>query len=259
MHTQASTTITIRPLAGIGEVARGCDLGALLAEALARIGPASGDVLVVTQKIVSKAEGRWVALTTIDPTAHARQIASTIGKDPRLVELALRESSAVVRAAPGVLITRHKSGVVMANAGIDASNLGPDSGESADRVLLLPNDPDRSAADIAAAILARLGLDLGVIISDSFGRPWRMGVVNVAIGCAGLPALVDRRGQSDRDGRPMQVTQVALADLIASAAGLAMGEADEGLPAAVVSGYRITGSARPAADLIRPEAEDLFR
>ena len=146
-----------------------------------------------------------------------------------------------------------------ANAGIDASNLGPDLGESEDRVLLLPEDPDRSAADIAAAILARLGLDLGVVISDSFGRPWRHGVVNVAIGCAGLPALVDRRGQSDRDGRPMQVTQVALADLIASAAGLAMGEADEGVPAALVSGYRLPGSSRPAADLIRPEAEDLFR
>lgn len=259
MQTPTSKPITIRPLAGIGEVARGCDLGALLANAIEPIGPAAGDVLVVTQKIVSKAEGRWVALATIDPSERARQIATTIGKDPRLVELALQESVAVVRASPGVLITRHKLGLVMANAGIDASNLGPDLGESEDRVLLLPENPDRSAADIAAAILARLGLDLGVVISDSFGRPWRHGVVNVAIGCAGLPALVDRRGQSDRDGRPMQVTQVALADLIASAAGLAMGEADEGVPAALVSGYRLPGSSRPAADLIRSEAEDLFR
>jgi coenzyme F420-0:L-glutamate ligase/coenzyme F420-1:gamma-L-glutamate ligase len=219
----------------------------------------SGDVLVVTQKIVSKAEGRWVSLATIDAGPHARQIATTIRKDPRLVELALRESSAVVRAAPGVLITRHKLGLVMANSGIDASNLGPTSGVDDDRVLLLPKDPDRSAAAIAATIMGRLGVELGVVISDSFGRPWRHGVVNVAIGCAGLPALIDRRGESDRDGRSMQVTQVAAADLIASAAGLAMGEADEGLPAALVSGYRFTDNARPAADLIRPEAEDLFR
>ena len=259
--TRTSPTITIRPLVGIGEVARGCDLGALLAEAIEPLGPVAGDVLVVTQKIVSKAEGRWVALATIDPSERARQIAGAIHKDPRLVELALRESTAVVRAAPGVLITRHKLGLVMANAGIDASNLGP-GGD--DRVLLLPEAPDRTAADIAAAILARLGLGLGVVISDSFGRPWRHGVVNVAIGCAGLPALVDRRGEMDRDGRPMQVTQVALADLIASAAGLAMGEADEGVPAALVSGYRLPGGPspdtnRPAADLIRPETEDLFR
>jgi coenzyme F420-0:L-glutamate ligase/coenzyme F420-1:gamma-L-glutamate ligase len=259
MHSPASTTITIRPLSGIGEVTRGCELGALLAEALAPVGPATGDVLVVTQKIVSKAEGRWVALATIDPGERARQIAGAIGKDPRLVELVLRQSSAVVRAAPGVLITRHRSGLVMANAGIDASNLGPGSSEEDDRVLLLPEDPDRSAAEIAATILSRLGLEMGVVISDSFGRPWRYGVVNVAIGCAGLPALVDRRGEPDRDGRPMQVTQVAVADLIASAAGLAMGEADEGLPAALVSGFRFADRHRPAAHLVRPEDEDLFR
>lgn len=264
MHPQPSTTIQIRTLVGIGEVARGCDLGALLADALATAGPASGDVLVVTQKIVSKAEGRWVALATIDPGTHARQIAKTTGKDARLVELALRESTAVVRAAPGVLITRHKLGLVMANAGIDASNLGPELDPGEDRVLLLPESPDRSAAEIAAVIRARLGLELGVIIADSFGRPWRHGVVNVAIGCTGLPALVDRRGETDRDGRSMQVTQVALADLIASAAGLAMGEGDEGLPAALVSGYRLPGgngapNHRSAADLIRPAAEDLFR
>ena len=259
MHTPASTTITIRPLTAIGEVARGCDLGALLADAIAPLGPAAGDVLVVTQKIVSKAEGRWVALATIDPSARARQIATTIGKDPRLVELVLRESSVVVRASPGVLITRHKLGLVMANAGIDASNLGPGGEADDDRVLLLPEDPDRSAAEIATTIKLRLGMDLAVVISDSFGRPWRHGVVNVAIGCAGLPALVDRRGELDRDGRPMQMTQVALADLIASAAGLAMGEADEGVPAALVSGYRLPAGSRPAAHLIRPEAEDLFR
>ncbi len=259
MHTPSSTTITIRPVTGIGEVARGCDLGTLLAAALEPLGPVAGDVLVVTQKIVSKAEGRWVDLATIDPSARASQIAAAIHKDPRLVELALRESSAVVRAAPGVLITRHKLGLVMANAGIDASNLGPNGGENDERVLLLPEDPDRAAAEIAATILAQLGAELSVVISDSFGRPWRHGVVNVAIGCAGLPALVDRRGELDRDGRPMQMTQVALADLIASAAGLAMGEADEGVPAALVSGYRLPAGVRPAAHLIRPEAEDLFR
>lgn len=157
-----------------------------------------------------------------------------------------------MRAVPGVLITRHRSGCVMANGGIDQSNLGP-GGDG--RVLLLPRDPDAAAARLRAA----LGPDApALIIADSFGRPWRMGVTNVAIGAAGFPALLDFRGAHDRGGRPLAVTQVALADQAAAAAGLIMGEADEGVPAAIIRGLAWSGVERPAADLIRPEAEDLF-
>lgn len=243
--------MTVMPLLGIGEVRAGDDLASVLRGALdaAGLSPARSDVLVVTQKIASKAEGRFVDLTTVQPGAEADRLAATTRKDPRLVELVLRESSAVVRAAPGVLITRHRLGHVMANAGIDRSNLGA-GGDN--MVLLLPTDPD--------GLAARLGDELGcaVIISDSFGRPWRVGVGCVAIGAAGLPALLDRRGELDRDGRPLEVTQIGLADMIANAAGLVMGEASEGVPAALVRGCAWTGEPRPAADLIRPIAEDLF-
>ena len=241
------STISILPVTGLGEIAPGTDLPALLA---AGVDAQTGDVLVVTQKIVSKAEDRFVDLAQVTPGSEANELASATEKDPRLVELILRESSAVVRQARGVLITRHRLGLVMANAGIDASNLGPGGAE---RVLLLPEDPDASAARIAAA------LGIGVVISDSFGRPWRQGVTNVAIGCAGLPALEDQRGMQDRDGREMRVTQVAWGDLIASAAGLAMGEAAQGVPAVLVRGLPLPAGDQPASVLVRPEAEDLFR
>lgn len=242
------SAITILPVAALPEIASGTDLPALLSRSVTA---QDGDVLVVTQKIVSKAEGRMVDLATIEPTADARALAAETDKDPRLVELVLRESAAIVRQARGVLITRHRLGHVMANAGIDASNLGP-GGE--DRVLLLPKDPDCSARAIAAAFTARVG----VVISDSFGRPWRNGVTNVAIGCAGLPALHDQRGTTDRDGREMRVTQVAYADLIASAAGLAMGEGAQGVPAVLLRGLSLPDEETPASALLRPEAEDLF-
>ncbi|MBA3053381.1 MAG: coenzyme F420-0:L-glutamate ligase [Sphingomonadales bacterium] len=243
--------MTVMPLLGIGEVRAGDDLAAVLRGALdaAGLSPVRSDVLVVTQKIASKSQGRFVDLTSVQPGAEAEGIAATTRKDPRLVELVLRESSAIVRVAPGVLITRHRLGHVMANAGIDRSNLGAGGNDMA---LLLPTDPD--------GLAAQLGDELGcaVIISDSFGRPWRMGVGCVAIGAAGLPALLDRRGEHDRDGRPLEVTQIGLADMIANAAGLVMGEASEGVPAALVQGCAWTGAPRPAADLIRPLAEDLF-
>lgn len=244
--------IEIVPLNGIGEVRPGDDLAALLLAALDRqkLVPRAHDVIVVTQKIVSKAEGRFAALGDVSPGCEAQRIATLCRKDPRFVELVLRESSAVVRAAPHVLITRHRLGHVMANAGIDRSNIGAGGG---DRVLLLPHDPDGSAAKLAAA------LGMGVIISDSFGRPWRLGTVAVAIGAAGLPALSDRRGETDRDGRVLEVAQVALGDMIATAANLATGEGAEGIPAALVRGYAFSGAARPASDLVRPAAEDLFR
>ncbi len=243
--------IAIHPLTGIGEVQPGDDLAQLLRRALAQQGlTATGsDVLVVTQKVVSKAEGRFVLLDDVTPSAKAERVAKLCRKDPRLVELVLAESEAVVRAVPHVLITRHRLGMVMANAGIDRSNIGTGND---DRVLLLPRDPDASAAALSEA------LGMPVVISDSFGRPWRMGVVAVAIGAAGLPALSDRRGEIDRDGRVLEVTQIALGDMIATAANLATGEGAEGIPAALLRGLTYSGEPRPAADLVRPHGEDLF-
>ncbi len=251
--------IEILPLAGLPEIRPGDDLAALLAAAMTGLpeGPRATDILVVTQKIVSKAENLFVDLADVEPDDEARELAERTRKDPRLVALVLRESIAVVRAVPGVLITRHRSGCVMANGGIDQSNLGP-GGDS--RVLLLPRDPDAAAARLRAALMGGSmgGAAPALIIADSFGRPWRVGVTNVAIGAAGFPALVDQRGMHDRGGRPMAVTQTALGDLVAAAAGLIMGEADEGVPAAIIRGLVWGGVERPAADLIRPVAEDLF-
>ena len=250
--------IEIIPLDDIGEVRVGDDLAGVLRNALARAGLTlrAGDILVVTQKIVSKAEGCFVDLGSVTPGAEARRIAGIVRKDPAFVEAVLRESTAVVRAAPHVLITRHRLGHVMANAGLDRSNLGPGS---EDRVLLLPADPDGSAARLAVALATPAGVRPGIVISDSFGRPWRYGVVGVAIGAAGLPALIDRRGDLDRDGRTLEVTQIALADLVASAAVLAGGEGAEGIPAVLVRGYPAGGTHAPATALIRPIEEDLFR
>jgi coenzyme F420-0:L-glutamate ligase/coenzyme F420-1:gamma-L-glutamate ligase len=251
--------IAIHPLTGIGEVRPGDDLAALLLGALAAASLtdlSSADVLVVTQKIVSKAENRIVDLDCVIPGVRALELAEVTGKDPRLVEMVLAESVAVVRAAPHVLITRHRSGLVMANAGIDRSNIGDEAGN---RVLLLPVDPDASAAQLRREIAAHVGKAPAVVISDSFGRPWRNGVVGVGIGASGLPALIDRRGEIDRQGRPLEVTQVALADLIASAAGLVMGEGDEGIPAVLVRGASWSAQAASAAVLVRPVEQDLFR
>lgn len=249
--------IGIHGLNAIGEVRPGDDLAEAIARGLddASLALADHDILVVTQKIVSKAEGRFVDLSTIEPGAEAQKLAAVTAKDPRLVELVLAESSAVIRAVRGVLITRHRTGHVMANAGIDQSNLGGGT----DQVLLLPEDSDGSAERLRAALARRWGTAFGVVISDSFGRPWRYGVVNVAIGTAGCPALIDRRGMLDRDGRTLEVTQVALADLVSSAGGLAMGEGAEGVPAALIRGCRWDVAASPASALVRPLEEDLFR
>ncbi|MBA2933592.1 coenzyme F420-0:L-glutamate ligase [Sphingomonas sp. CGMCC 1.13654] len=246
--------IEILPLTDIGEVLPGSDLAAVLIAALneARIEPTAGDVLVVTQKIVSKAENRFADLSAVVPGERAVALAKQTGKDPRLVELVLSESSEVLRSVPNVLITRQRAGHVMANAGIDRSNIGSATGEQA---LLLPEDSDASAERLWVS----LGKRCAVVISDSFGRPWRHGVVNVAIGVAGMPSLIDRRGDLDRDGRRLEVTQIALGDMIATAAGLAMGEGAEGVPAALIRGVRWSGPNSPASALVRPLEEDLFR
>ncbi|WP_349290326.1 coenzyme F420-0:L-glutamate ligase [Sphingomonas sp. 3P27F8] len=243
-------------MASIGEVHSGDDLAAMLDAALAAFDDRPGDVLVVTQKIVSKAEGRFVDLAAVTPGPEALRIADITRKDARLVETVLAESTAVVRAAPHVLITRHRKGYVMANAGIDRSNLG--SG-SADRVLLLPEDADESADRLRGELATRFARQPAIVISDSFGRPWRHGVVCVAIGVSGLPSLVDKRGEHDRDGRLLEVTQIAMGDMIATAAGLATGEGAEGIPAALVRGLPPPGRSSPASALVRPIEEDLFR
>jgi coenzyme F420-0:L-glutamate ligase/coenzyme F420-1:gamma-L-glutamate ligase len=256
----ARAALEFHALAQVPEVAAGADLAALVAMALERAALTlrAGDVVVVAQKIVSKAEGRWRKLVDVEPTAEAQSVAARCGKDPRLVELVLQESSAVVRVAPNVLITRHRLGYVMANAGIDHSNTGRDPHD--ETVLLLPEEPDASARRLRSALLARLGIAPGVIVSDSFGRPWRLGTVNVALGVAGLPALIDLRGAPDRDGRKLQMTQVAVADALAAGAGVAMGEGTEGTPIVLVRGYAAAAAAcNDGQALIRSVDEDLFR
>ena len=254
--TAGSTEIRLIALPGLPEVEPGADLGAILATALRRLGPGLGpfDVLVVAQKIVSKAESRYLDLASVTPSARASELAAMTGKDPRLVEAILAESTEVLRARPGVIITRHRLGYVMAQAGVDRSNVG-----GADRVLLLPEAPDESAARLRAALERHIGVAPGVVISDSFGRPWRLGTTNIALGAAGVPSLWDRRGELDRNGRPLESTEVAWGDAVAGAAGLAMGEAAEGTPCVLVRGLRWAAPERPALALLRPPAEDLFR
>jgi coenzyme F420-0:L-glutamate ligase / coenzyme F420-1:gamma-L-glutamate ligase len=248
--------IEIHPLGMIDEVQPGSDLVAVLSEALlaAGLSVSSTDVLIVTQKIISKAEDRYVALDSVRPNEEALRLAKVTRKDPRLVELVLSESTSVIRAVPDVLITRHRRGYVMANAGIDRSNAGNDG-----RVLLLPKNADASAERLRQGLGLRFSSQPAVVISDSFGRPWRCGVVNVALGASGLPSLIDKRGEPDRDGRPLEVTQIAFADMIASAAGLAMGEGAEGIPAVLIRGAIWPAGSLPASALLRPLSEDLFQ
>jgi coenzyme F420-0:L-glutamate ligase/coenzyme F420-1:gamma-L-glutamate ligase len=245
--------IAIHPLTGIGEIRPGDDLALLLKDALAvadLLPLREDDVLVVTQKIISKSEGRFVDLAGVTPGAEAERLAAITRKDARLVELVLAEATTVLRAVPNVLITRHRLGHVMANSGIDRSNIGP-GGE--DRALLLPLDPDASAERLHEAF------GCAVVISDSFGRPWRYGVTGVAIGASGLPSLVDRRGELDRDGRRLEVTQIGLADMIATAAALVTGEGAEGVPAVLIRGATWPAGSSPSAVLVRALEEDLFQ
>jgi coenzyme F420-0:L-glutamate ligase / coenzyme F420-1:gamma-L-glutamate ligase len=254
-----SDTVTLIALADMPLIRPGDDLAALLAAAIERrTGElARGDVLVVAQKIVSKAEGRYVDLARIEPGTEAQRLAGETEKDPRLVQVILDESRRIVRHRPGVLIVEHRLGYVMANAGIDRSNVDPAMG--ADPVLLLPRDPDASAAALRERLSARFGVAPAVIVSDSFGRAWRCGTTGIALGAAGLPALLDMRGHPDLYGRALRVTEIGVADEIAAAASLLMGQADEAVPAALLRGIAWSAPASPAAALIRAAEEDLFR
>jgi coenzyme F420-0:L-glutamate ligase/coenzyme F420-1:gamma-L-glutamate ligase len=250
--------MTIVALAGLPMVEAGDSLTSLIIEALSRQGLAleAGDILVIAQKIVSKAEGRIVPLASIDPSPAARQLARETDKDPRLVELILRESETVLRKKPGVLIVRHRLGIVGAQAGIDQSNIEHGDDENA---LLLPADPDASARRIRDELTERTGIRLGVIISDSMNRPWRLGTIGGAIGSAGISVLDDRRGGQDIYGRQLKVTLINRADSIATAATLVMGETTERTPVALVRGFAAEDSAQCAHDILRPLEEDLFR
>ncbi len=214
-----------------------------------------GDALVVASKIVAKADGRFVELESVCASAAARQLAAETGKDPRLVELILQESLRVSRKRRGVLVTEHRLGFISANAGVDQSNIK--GGDEA--ALLLPLEPDRTAAEIRAAIRQKLDIDVAVVISDTHGRAFRVGNVGVAIGVAGLPSVRDLRGSRDLYGRVLEVTQLAYADLVASAAHLLCGEADEGLPAVLLRGLDLRGPHGRAADMIRAAEHDLYR
>lgn len=255
----AAAELRLIALPDFPQVANGDDIAALTAAALTRgaLELRADDVLVFAQKVISKAEGRRIDLTDVVPGAKALELAQTVQKDPRLVELVLRESRRVVRSARDVLIVEHRLGLIMANAGIDQSNVAdPASGEFA---LLLPEDPDASAARLRERLRTLTGCAPGIVISDSFGRPWRVGTVGVAIGCAGFPATLDLRGEKDMFGRLLRVTVVGHADEIASAASVLMGQANEARPVILVRGLASRAQHQPAAALIRPQQQDLFR
>lgn len=254
-----AAALTLTALRGVPTIGEGADLAAVIGAAAERTEVAlrDGDVLVLAQKIVSKAEGRRVRLASVTPSPRARELARAVDKDPRLVELILAESEEVLRARPGVIIVVHRLGFVLANAGIDASNVEAVEGEES--VLLLPADPDASAERLRQGLRAATGAELGVIINDSFGRAWRLGTVGTAIGVAGLPGLVDLRGRPDRTGRALRVTEIGVADELAAAASLLMGQADEGRPVIHVRGFPYAPRAGRAAELLRPKQLDLFR
>jgi coenzyme F420-0:L-glutamate ligase/coenzyme F420-1:gamma-L-glutamate ligase len=251
--------VSLFALSDIPLIEPGDDLADLLMVALHAAGlrPENGDILVVAQKIISKAEGRYVDLDSVTPSARAIELARRVGKDPRHVEVVLAESEEIVKEGPYAIIAAHRLGFVMANAGIDESNIS--HGEGSGRVLLLPLDPDKSAANLKSRLDAACGVNIGIVINDSFGRPWRNGVVGVALGAAGVPALVDRVGSKDLFGRAMMVTEIAVADELASAASLLMGQAAEGRPAVLIRGFTIDAPDLPASSLLRSRDRDMFR
>jgi len=247
----------IFPLRDIPMITRESDLAGEIGQASARASLEfeSGDILVLAQKIVSKVEGRQRKISDFQPSERAIELAAKVKKEPAYVEAVLSESRSVLRSMPEVLITEHRLGHIMANSGIDQSNI--EDGDHS--VLLLPEDPDRSARELRDRLCSDPARKLGIIIADSFGRPWRIGTTGVAIGICGVPAVIDRRGDTDLFGRTLQATEIAFADAVASAAVLAMGETDEGIPAALVRGLDWQESTQTAADALRDASKDMFR
>ena len=254
-------TLTLTPLSEIPLIHPGDNLAdmALSAIHLNGINLRDGDILVLTQKIVSKAENRLVNLTTITPSKEAVELSGRCEKDPRLVELILRESKSILRVRPGSVIVEHQLGFICANAGIDHSNVQGLNGNPEEWVLLLPENPDRSALEIRQKIETSTGVHIGVMIIDSHGRAWRIGVVGTCIGLSGLPALIDERGQPDLFGYKLRITIVSAADELAAAASLVMGEASEGTPVVHVRGFPYPLRESSLQELIRPKDQDMFR
>ena len=242
-------------LPGLPMVEPGDDLAGIISDGLERAGTGleAGDILVVAQKIVSKAEGRYAFPAETTPSPDAKRLAALTHKDPTHVEILLEETAEIVRHRPGVVVVEHRLGHVMANAGIDHSNI------EAGRLLLLPRDPDASARGLRAALAERWGIAPGVIVSDSFGRAWRVGTCGVAIGIAGLSAIDDRRGEPDLFGQPLEVTIVGQADEIAAAASILQGQADEATPVVLVRGLSLPEDDSGVGPLLRDRATDLFR
>jgi len=261
-------SLVLTPLSGIPLIRHGDNLADIVVRALQEnnIALADNDILVFAQKIISKAEGRKVNLVTVTPSAHALELASKTEKDPRLVELILQESNEILRSRLGTIIVEHKLGFVCANAGIDHSNVasplpeGEGSGVGDEEwVLLLPAEPDRSAEMILKDIISKTGKQVGILIIDSHGRAWRNGTVGIAIGIAGMPGLQDLRGESDLFGFTLRITQVGVADELAAAASLIMGQAAEGTPVVHVHGFPYPLRESSLQELLRPKDQDLFR
>jgi coenzyme F420-0:L-glutamate ligase/coenzyme F420-1:gamma-L-glutamate ligase len=254
-------SLTLTPLPGLPLINPGDDLVSLVLQALdrANLTLVEGDIVVLAQKIVSKAEGQLVDLSQVTPSPRALELAASTAKDPRLVEVILGESRQVLRTRPGVIIVEHRLGFVCASAGVDHSNVHGGSGRLEDWVLLLPADPDASAAALRQKLEAASGVRLGVLIIDSHGRAWRMGTVGVTIGISGLPGLIDMRGWADLFDFRLQITQVGIADELAAAASLVMGQASEGTPVVHVRGFPYPLREASLAELLRPSQQDLFR
>jgi coenzyme F420-0:L-glutamate ligase/coenzyme F420-1:gamma-L-glutamate ligase len=252
-------SVTYTALPGLPLVEPGDDLVAIMVAGVRRAGiaVAAGDLFVIAQKIVSKAENRYVDLADVTPSAQALELARTVGKDPRHIEVVLSESTEVVRCRQNVMIVAHRLGFVMANAGIDESNIAHADGRA--RVLLLPKDPDASSETLRQGLREAFGVDVGVIINDSFGRPWRNGVVGVAIGSAGVASVRSMIGEPDLFDRAMRITEIAVADELAAAASLVMGQGAEGQPVVHVRGFASGAPPQPASALVRPREQDLFR
>ena len=262
--------LTLTPLSNIPLIRQGDDLADILVKALAAniIQLEDGDILVLAQKIVSKAEGRMVNLATVTPSIKALELAGPTEKDPRILELILQESNEILRMRPGVIIVEHKRGFVCANAGIDHSNVSPETSEVSkdlgglkpeDWVLLLPENPDHSAKQIRKKIESVTNSQIGVLIIDSHGRAWREGTVGATIGLSGLPGLLDLRGQPDMFGFRLRITQVGVADELAAAASLMMGQAAEGTPVVHARGFPYPLREGKLKELLRPKEQDLFR
>ena len=257
----APARLSVTALGGIPLISPGDDLVQIILDALDRMNErlADGDILVLAQKIVSKSEGRIVNLESVAPSARAIEVAEQVDKDPRLVELILSEATEIVRHRQGVLVIAHRCGVVLANAGIDRSNVDQAGGGTDTNVLLLPENPDASCARLRQVFKDRAGVTIGIIINDSLGRAWRNGTVGMAIGAAGIEALLDLNGEPDLFDRPLQSTQVGLADELAATASLVMGQGSEGRPVVLIRGLEFGHGQGRAADLVRPRNQDLFR